>query len=43
VRATTHFRDAAVLAEVSAGLGAAMSGIETSRLDPAELLQSRGW
>src|SRR2546425_1049333 len=31
VRATTHFRDAGILAEVSAGLGEPMSGIETSK------------
>jgi pyridoxal 5'-phosphate synthase pdxS subunit len=43
VRATTHFRDAAIVAEASRGLGGAMSGIETSKLSPAEMLQSRGW
>jgi pyridoxal 5'-phosphate synthase pdxS subunit len=43
VRATTHFKDPAVLAEVSRGLGPAMSGIETSTLDESELLQTRGW
>jgi len=43
VRATTHFKDPAVLAEVSRGLGSAMSGIETSSLDESELLQTRGW
>jgi pyridoxal 5'-phosphate synthase pdxS subunit len=43
VRATTHFRDPKILAEVSAGLGEAMPGIETSKLASHELLQSRGW
>ncbi len=43
VRATTHFNDPAVVAEVSKGLGEAMAGIETSKLPEAELLQTRGW
>src|SRR6058998_966885 len=43
VEATTHFEDAEVLARVSAGLGEAMVGISTASLDPAQLLESRGW
>lgn len=43
VRATTHFRDPAIVAEVSKGLGEAMHGIETSKLPESELLQVRGW
>ena len=43
VRATTHWQDAKVVAEVSRGLGGAMSGIETSKLTEAEKLQGRGW
>ena len=43
VRATTHYRDPKILAEVSAGLGQPMSGIETSKLQPGEMLQTRGW
>jgi pyridoxal 5'-phosphate synthase pdxS subunit len=43
VRATTHFNDPAVVAEVSRGLGTAMQGIETSKLPESELLQTRGW
>jgi pyridoxal 5'-phosphate synthase pdxS subunit len=43
VRATTHFRDPAILAEVSANLGEPMSGIETSTLQEGEWLQTRGW
>jgi pyridoxal 5'-phosphate synthase pdxS subunit len=43
VRATTHYRDPAIVAEVSRGLGDAMRGIETSKLDEGELLQTRGW
>jgi pyridoxal 5'-phosphate synthase pdxS subunit len=43
VRATTHYKDTTILAEVSAGLGEPMSGIETSKLQSHELLQTRGW
>jgi pyridoxal 5'-phosphate synthase pdxS subunit len=43
VRATTHYRDPAIVAEVSRGLGDAMQGIETSKLDESELMQTRGW
>ena len=43
VEATTHYLDARVLADVSAGLGEAMVGISTASLDPGELLERRGW
>jgi pyridoxal 5'-phosphate synthase pdxS subunit len=43
VQATTHYRDADVLAKVSEDLGEAMPGIETSKLKESELLQTRGW
>jgi pyridoxal 5'-phosphate synthase pdxS subunit len=43
VRATTHYQDAKILAEVSKGLGAAMSGIDIRSLAPEELLATRGW
>jgi len=43
VQATTHFKDADVLARVSEELGDAMPGIETSKLAASELLQTRGW
>jgi pyridoxal 5'-phosphate synthase pdxS subunit len=43
VRATTHFADPKILAEVSRGLGQAMAGIETSKLAESDLLQTRGW
>ncbi len=43
VQATTHFRDAEVLARVSETLGEAMVGLETSKLAAGELLQTRGW
>ena len=43
VRATTHYKDPAVLAEVSRGLGEPMRGIDASKLAEAEQLQTRGW
>jgi pyridoxal 5'-phosphate synthase pdxS subunit len=41
VEATTHFRDAAIVAKVSRGLGTAMPGEEISSLDVR--LAERGW
>lgn len=41
VEATTHFQDAALVAKVSTGLGAAMSGLEIGSLDTK--LAERGW
>ena len=43
VRATTHYKDAKIVAEVSRGLGEAMPGIEISSLAESEKLQTRGW
>ncbi len=43
VEATTHFRDAEILARVSRGLGDAMSGLSAASLAPEELLETRGW
>jgi pyridoxal 5'-phosphate synthase pdxS subunit len=43
VRATTHWRDAAVVAEVSRGLGEAMPGLEIPQIPEAERLAARGW
>ncbi|KAL7629774.1 Pyridoxal 5'-phosphate synthase subunit snz1 [Parahypoxylon ruwenzoriense] len=43
VRATTHFRDAKVLAEVSEGLGEAMVGISVSSMRPEQKMAGRGW
>ena len=42
VRATTNYRDAAVLAEVSVGLGEAMFGIEAAKMALDEKIQFRG-
>jgi pyridoxal 5'-phosphate synthase pdxS subunit len=43
VRATTHYTDPKVVAECSEELGEAMRGIDVAKLDPKELLQTRGW
>lgn len=43
VQATTHYLDPDVLARVSENLGEAMVGIDISKLDESELLQTRGW
>jgi pyridoxal 5'-phosphate synthase pdxS subunit len=41
VEATTHFRDAAIVAKVSRGLGEPMKGQEIAALDVK--LAERGW
>ena len=43
VEATTHFRDAAVLARVSRGLGVAMTGIGMDEINETQRFASRGW
>ena len=43
VKATTHFRDAGIIAEVSKGLGEAMPGIELGAIPERELMAPRGW
>jgi pyridoxal 5'-phosphate synthase pdxS subunit len=43
VKATTHFRDAKIIADVSRGLGAAMPGLEIGAIPEKELLSTRGW
>ncbi|OHE98599.1 pyridoxine biosynthesis protein [Colletotrichum orchidophilum] len=43
VRATTHYKDAKVLAECSEGLGEAMVGINCDSLKTEEKLATRGW
>ena len=43
VQAVTHYQDAAIVAEVSKGLGEAMSGMDIRTLKPEELLAVRGW
>ena len=43
VKATTHFRDPTVIAEVSRGLRAAMPGLDIRSIPKEELLATRGW
>ncbi|KAH8651010.1 pyridoxine biosynthesis protein [Xylariales sp. PMI_506] len=43
VRATTHFRDAKVLAECSESLGEAMVGISVNSMRPEQKMAGRGW
>ncbi len=43
VDAVTHYRDPKVLAEVSRGLKGAMRGLDVSKMDEKDLLQTRGW
>ena len=43
VKATTHFRDPQIIAEVSKGLGEAMPGLEISKISEDSLLSIRGW
>jgi len=43
VRATTHFQDPAIVAEVSRNLGEPMVGINVSTLPEEEQMASRGW
>jgi pyridoxal 5'-phosphate synthase pdxS subunit len=43
VRATTHHSEPAIVAECSEELGEAMRGIDVAKLDPKEMLQTRGW
>jgi pyridoxal 5'-phosphate synthase pdxS subunit len=43
VKATTHFADAGIVAEVSKGLGEPMRGLEIGAIPQAELLAVRGW
>ena len=43
VRATTQFRDPAILAELSANLGEAMSGVSAAGLTENQKLAGRGW
>jgi len=43
VEATTHFRNAEILARVSENLGEPMVGIGVSTLAPGQQLAVRGW
>jgi pyridoxal 5'-phosphate synthase pdxS subunit len=43
VKATTHYQDAVILAEVSRNLGEPMVGRQISSMPDAELIAGRGW
>jgi len=43
VKATTNYRDARILADVSVGLGDAMAGIDAARMPEEAKIQHRGW
>jgi pyridoxal 5'-phosphate synthase pdxS subunit len=43
VKATTHYQDPAIIAEVSKGLGEAMRGLDIKQIPEKELLAPRGW
>ena len=43
VEATTHYNDAKIVADVSAGLGEPMVGISASSLLESDRLEIRGW
>jgi pyridoxal 5'-phosphate synthase pdxS subunit len=43
VKATTHFQDPQIIAEVSKNLGEAMPGLDIKQIPPEELLAPRGW
>jgi pyridoxal 5'-phosphate synthase pdxS subunit len=43
VKATTHYQDPQIIAEVSKNLGEAMAGLDIKQIKPEELLAPRGW
>ena len=43
VKAATYYKDPAKLLEASDQLGMAMPGLDISKLDESELMQTRGW
>ena len=43
VKATTHYQDANIIAEVSRGLGDAMPGLDIKAIAKEDLLATRGW
>jgi len=43
VKAATHYKDPQKLLEASEELGEAMRGLDVAKLEPSELLQTRGW
>ena len=43
IKATTHYQDPEIIAEVSKNLGEAMPGLDIKQIKPEELLAPRGW
>ncbi|MCX5995786.1 MAG: hypothetical protein NTV59_07300 [Chloroflexi bacterium] len=43
VRATTHHKDPAIIAEVFKGIGAVMAGLDIETIPHKELLAPQGW
>ena len=43
VKATTHYKDAKIIAKVSKNLGDAMLGMSVKQIPPDQLLAGRGW
>jgi len=43
VDAVTHYKDPAIIAEVSKGLGKPMPGLDVRSLAPEQLMAARGW
>jgi len=43
VKATTHYQDPAIIAQVSKGLGKAMAGLDIKQIPDDQLLAPRGW
>ena len=43
VKATTHYDNDDILAEISTGLGEAMPGLQMEDIPPSERLAERGW
>jgi pyridoxal 5'-phosphate synthase pdxS subunit len=43
VKATTHYRDPAIIADVSKSLGVAMTGLDINTIPEKNLLSTRGW
>ena len=43
VKATTHYKDPAIIAEVSKGLGEAMPGLDIKQIPADQIMSKRGW
>jgi pyridoxal 5'-phosphate synthase pdxS subunit len=43
VKATTHYKDAKIIAKVSKNLGDAMPGLSAKQIPPDQLMAGRGW